>query len=335
MGKNQKRAFWVILSIFIFSLFRWLFGIAVPEIALEFSVGITVTLVGGLLVGRAFMNIWLQTSAAGTRRRLMFILPMFMLLTFVVIAFLLNAMIKETEFFHFSVTVLLLFLLAAATGGVVTVLRFESKSKLASARTAMAHSKSELQLLQSQLSPHFLFNTLNNVYGLSLTSPEKVPALLLKLSDLLRYSVYDAKDVFVSIQSEVEYIKNYIEFEKLRLGEHLDLRLRFDDFAISSCRIAPMLLIVFIENAFKHSRTAMNERIVIDIALTQNGNEIVFSSWNSRRTNTMQSPGHEKHSGFGLESVRKRLALLYEGRHELVFNPENDRFMVTLKMQCQ
>lgn len=154
-----------------------------------------------------------------------------------------------------------------AVGAGIKLFRLRTQRELEAAQRMAAHSQSELYLLQSQLSPHFLFNTLNNLYGLSITQHEKIPPLLLKLSDLLRYSVYEANEPFVPLRDELAYIANYIDFEKLRIGERLDLTTAIEPVNGDAVRIAPMLLIVFIENAFKHAKNTAEPRISIEMNL--------------------------------------------------------------------
>ena len=335
MTKQQKTGVWILLGCVIFAFFRWIFGVAVPEIALEFSLGTTFILISGLMVGRALTVMAIRSNALTDWPRTITVLILFIVAGFVAIAFLLNAMIQETTLFRFAITILLLFLVNAAIGAIIKVIRHRYQTKIESAHAAMAQSKSELQLLQAQLSPHFLFNTLNNLYGLSLTDPTRVPALLLKLSELLRYSVYDVKDMFVPLQYEVDYIRNYIEFEKLRLGERLKLSLQLDPVSEGDCKIPPLMLIVFVENAFKHSRKTGEELIYIDVGLRKKENSIVFSIVNSCAPKPDSGQDREKHSGFGLESVRKRLDLLYPARHTLKIEKTETRYVVQLELKCQ
>jgi LytS/YehU family sensor histidine kinase len=241
-------------------------------------------------------------------------------------------MIEKTTLFPFALTVLMVFLVTAAAGCLATIIRQQYKKRITMAHAAVAQSKSELQLLQSQLSPHFLFNTLNNLYGLSMSEPARIPPLLLKLSELLRYSVYDVKEMFVPIHYEVEYIKNYVEFERLRFGDRLQLKLDVDALLESSCNIPPLMLIVFVENAFKHSRSVGEETIRIDISLLKRENVLVFSARNSVASER-EEPHREKRSGFGLESVRKRLNSLYEGRHKLSIEKTDRDYTVYLELQ--
>lgn len=190
-------------------------------------------------------------------------------------------------------------------------------------------SENELKLLQSQLSPHFLFNTLNNLYGLSLTKDDKLPGLILKLSDLLRHSVYQKSDTFVPLNEELGYIKNYIEFEKIRLEDRLDLSVSLEESAKTV--IAPMLLIVFIENAFKHSKNTIDPNIKIDITLKVWENNILFSIFNTFDKN--QANELNRNSGLGLENAKRRLELLYPNKHELSFEETTNTYKVLLQLK--
>jgi sensor histidine kinase YesM len=214
-------------------------------------------------------------------------------------------------------------ILSVAAGALVKLARVTISNQLQEAKITAAQSQTELRLLQSQLSPHFLFNTLNNLYGLSITQHEKIPALLLKLSDLLRYSVYDAKELFVPLKDELAYINNYIEFEKIRIGERLNLTMSLEHIATHDIKIAPMLLIVFIENAFKHSKNTIEKEVIIEIALKTWGNLILFSVKNSFSDIKDESLVLRKDGGLGLVNVTKRLELLYANEYDLkVENPE-------------
>jgi hypothetical protein len=224
--------------------------------------------------------------------------------------------------------------LSLATGALIKLFRSVTQKQLKEAETSAAQSKSELNLLQSQLSPHFLFNTLNNLYGLSITQHERVPPLLLKLSELLRYSVYDAGEFFVPLQDEMVYINNYLEFEKIRIGDRLVLTTDFEEVKGTDVKIAPMLLIVFIENAFKHSKNTADEQIFISIELKTWKNLILFSINNSHRK-VKESTLADKHSGFGLTSVNKRLELLYLNDHELTVENEDTFYNVTLRLKMK
>lgn len=331
MSTGIKIAVWVGLTLIVFSLFNWLFNIAIPELALAFSLGITVIIIGGLLAGRYASGIWFKVEEHA-QNRLLWILSISLLLSLFTIVFLVNRMINNTEFMHFSFTIIFLFLANACFGALVTLIRHRIRSKIHAHQTALNQSKAELQLLQSQLSPHFLFNILNSIYGLSISNHEEVPPLLLKLSELLRYAVYDAKEIFVPIQQELDYLKNYIEFENIRLGERLDLAVNLEA-TDNTLRIPPMMLIVFVENAFKHGRSTHGDKIYINITLANKADEIIFSVINSCLRSGTRSKIINRHSGIGLESVKKRLDLLYSNNYALKINESPSEFAIELKLK--
>ena len=226
--------------------------------------------------------------------------------------------------------------LSIAIGMFIKVIRSFAERQLVQAQQSAAQSKSELSVLQSQLSPHFLFNTLNNMYGLSITNHEKIPPLLLKLSELLRYSVYQADEMFVPLKDEVDYIKNYIEFEKLRIGDKLELNSSIEQQQVKEIKIAPMLLIVFIENAFKHSKNTADEKIYIEIVLKTWENYILFNVKNSQaRSLRRKNNVVDKNSGYGMANVQKRLELLYPNNHMLEIIDEEDFYKVTLQLKMK
>lgn len=224
-------------------------------------------------------------------------------------------------------------IISIATGMLIKLVHDMSQRQLREAQFSAANSQSELQLLQSQLSPHFLFNTLNNLYGLSITQHEKIPPLLLRLSDLLRYAVYDAKEVFVTLKDELNYINNYIEFEKIRMGERLELTTAIEPITNTDIRIAPMLLIVFIENAFKHSKNTNDEKVFIHIDLKTWGNYILFSIKNSHSDITAENNILDKNSGLGLVNVTKRLELLYPNQYALELDNKDGFYSVMLQLK--
>ena len=221
--------------------------------------------------------------------------------------------------------------LSLALGMLIKLVRM-NENALEDARITASQSQSELKLLQSQISPHFLFNTLNNLYGISLTRHEKIPPLLLKLSELLRYSVYEAKELFAPLSDELAYINNYIDFEKIRVGDRLIINTDIVE-EVEGLQIAPMVLIIFVENAFKHSKNSTDQNIYIDIELKTWANSILFSVKNSYQEN--QEKGVDKYSGFGLDNVRKRLDLLYPGKYDLKTEVKDDFYKVMLQLKVK
>jgi hypothetical protein len=193
--------------------------------------------------------------------------------------------------------------------------------------------EAELQLLKAQLNPHFLFNTLNNLYGLSVIKSDKLPALMLKLSDLLRYSLYDTKDELVPLKKDIEYLENYVSLEQIRLEDQTEIKFTKQG-ALDSKYIVPMLLIVFVENAFKHlsDSKAGKSQVSVDISVVEN--EFNFSCINTVSGKEVITNNLEKgKSGIGLDNAGKRLELMYPGRYKLEVKREETFFEVNLKLK--
>jgi LytS/YehU family sensor histidine kinase len=220
-------------------------------------------------------------------------------------------------------------------GILIKLIRTRIKKRIEVAETRAEQSENELKLLQSQLSPHFLFNTLNNLYGLALTKHDQLPALLLKLSDLLRYSVYDAKESLVPLKDELAYIRDYIAFERIRIGDKLSEDIFIEEVNDTNIRIAPLLLIVFVENAFKHSKNSAEEKIRITITIKTWAGFILVSVGNSKSGSSETSGLLKNESGLGLENVKKRLELQYHGEYDLDIQEGETFYQVNLKLKAK
>ena len=182
----------------------------------------------------------------------------------------------------------------------------------------------ELQLLKAQVHPHFLFNTLNNIYSFSLESSPKTPELILKLSSLLSYMLYDCKSDEVLLEKEVEIMRNYIDLEKERYGNKIDISWNVEG-DVRDKYITPLLLLPFLENAFKHGTSDQLEKPWLSIDISVKNDSLRCKIANSKNENTQFS----KH-GIGIQNVKKRLAFLYPEKHELKMNDEGNFFVVSL-----
>jgi sensor histidine kinase YesM len=190
----------------------------------------------------------------------------------------------------------------------------------------------ELQHLKAQISPHFLFNTMNNFYGLAVDQSKKLPALMVGLSELLRYSLYETNSATVPLVNEVKYLKNYVELEKIRLEDTLDFEFTVDVDETSQIQIIPLLLVVFVENAFKHAKNVKEEAIRIRIHLAVSAtNTLLFEVHNNCLKEESQQ--NFRANGIGLENARKRLDAFYPGaQHELHIEKKENEFRVLLKI---
>jgi sensor histidine kinase YesM len=296
---------------------------------------ITVYFIGCIYVGRYISNLWIQQNNTISGKTLI-ITCVIVTVSAALVFFLAQLTLSSTLTFVITLVVgFPLTILGLSLGILIKLTRTTIQNQIQEAKAAAAQSQSELRFLQGQLSPHFLFNTLNNIYGLSLTQHEKVPGLLLKLSDLLRYSVYDAKESFVPLKAEVAYIKDYIEFEKIRIGDKLELNATFEEDIDPGIKIAPLLLIVFIENAFKHSKNTTEQKIYINITLKTWGNSILFAVRNSINAKADENSMLKTNSGFGLDNVMKILELLYTGAYDLDIQNTDEHYTAMLQLKMK
>ena len=196
----------------------------------------------------------------------------------------------------------------------------------------------ELQLLKNQLHPHFFFNTLNNLYGMILTQEPKASELVLKLSSMMRYMLYDCDVRQISLQRELEQLQNYIEMEQIRYGERLEVSFEVAGETTEK-QIAPLLLIAFIENAFKHGPAKSVTNAWIRCNVWVDRDELHFKVENSLTSTGKEGfeGGSEDKalvnpSGIGLSNVQKRLNLLYADRYDLTIE-EGDTYLVVLKLE--
>lgn len=191
------------------------------------------------------------------------------------------------------------------------------------------HLEAELNSLKAQINPHFLFNTLNNLYSLSLDESPKTPDMILKLSDLMRYIIYDCRDNKVLAKKEIEFVTNYLSLEKLRLGESVSVD--FEVVGDPQIYIAPLLFINFLENAFKHSRKTEGSfiRVKFDFSTP---NSVLFSIENSIYPEAELADS--EYSGIGIQNVQKRLSLLYPNHHVLSIISDQEVYKVQLNILC-
>ncbi len=187
---------------------------------------------------------------------------------------------------------------------------------------------SELQMLKNQLQPHFLLNTLNNIYGLLLDGDKKAGDTLIQLSNIITYMLYDCNMDRAELQKEIHLLQNYLELEKVRYGNRLDLSLVVEG-DIAEHKIAPLLLIPFVENSFKHGVSQSQGKAWVRILIQIFGSQLSFQIENSVARTTESTPTLK--SGIGLENVRKRLNLIYPDAHTLDIR-SGETFLVNLNL---
>jgi len=206
------------------------------------------------------------------------------------------------------------------------VARFANRKEQEATEFRSEKLEAELKFLKSQINPHFLFNALNNIYALTVIKSDQAPDNLLKLSGMLRYMLYDCKADRVPLGKEIEYLHHFIDLNLLKDSRGLNVQVQLDE-SRPALSIAPMLLIPFVENAFKHSKIEDRANGWIRIHLKTTANQIHFTVENS-----VPESVHAKDQvgGIGLKNVRRQLELLYPEHHELTIESETDTFRVSL-----
>ncbi len=172
----------------------------------------------------------------------------------------------------------------------------------------------ELNFFKAQIHPHFLFNTLNNIYTLTLQKSDKAADTVLKLSEMLDYMLYQCNDDSVSIDKEIKLIENYIDLEKLRYGDRLQLEFQ-KEIGNSNAKIAPLILVSLIENAFKHGASGAIAEPIIKIAIKEDKGQLKFTLWNTKPIQAQKDETNFK-KGIGLSNIEKQLNLLYPKKHQ-------------------
>jgi len=190
----------------------------------------------------------------------------------------------------------------------------------------------ELNFLKAQVHPHFLFNTLNNLYSLTLQASPAAPLTVLKLSELMSYMLYDSRSDMVPLNKEIKHIRNYIELETIRYGNRLDVSVNVSG-DITGKRIAPLLLIPFAENAFKHGVSNEMDKVWVTIDIKEKTGWLNVKVENSLTDDGTVTPDKNTSNGIGLQNVLRRLQLLYPKTHQVELKKEPDRYMVDLKIK--
>jgi two-component system LytT family sensor kinase len=191
---------------------------------------------------------------------------------------------------------------------------------------------SELSFLNSQINPHFLFNNLNNLYSYAIEQSPKTPEIILGLSGVLRYMLYECREPTVPLLKEIEQLRNFIQLYEIQIEDRGAVSFTTKNIS-NNYQIAPLILNVFVENAFKHSQSGQSEKIHISVSVDVSpSGELHFHCVNNYEPNTHPDGGSK---GIGLENVKKRLALLYPNRHKLQIDDTENEFRVGLQIQLQ
>ena len=206
---------------------------------------------------------------------------------------------------------------------IVAMQWFEQNSQIANLEKEK--SATELNLLKQQINPHFFFNTLNNLYALSIVKDKQTPEVIMQLSELMRYVIYKGKEETVLLKEETKYIEDYIQLQQIRLHKKLDFR--FDkQIENADLAIPPLLFITFVENAFKHGIEPAEKDCFLHLSLKSDGQQLVFTCANS-----MEEKNNAP-AGIGLQNLRRRMALRFPNQHEIVIEETANHFKATLRI---
>ncbi len=219
--------------------------------------------------------------------------------------------------------------LLVSTGAAFKLLMDYAKAQRRLGEMAKEKAEAELNFLKSQINPHFLFNSLNAVYFLIEKGNTEARAALHKFSDMLRYQLYECNDDKIPIEKEISYLQDYVDLQKLRRETYDEVQFTCSE-AVKGFSIEPLLLMPFVENSFKHlSHFSNGKKNLVKISADKLNGEFRFSVVNTIEYNSTRDPV----GGIGLKNVKRRLELLYNGKHELQIKEGNNLFKVDLKIE--
>jgi len=245
--------------------------------------------------------------------------------------YLIDGYTHKTEYFYSSffivqITAITLFivLFVGMLRFAVDWFEFEARKKEVENERLTA----ELNFLKAQINPHFLFNTLNNLYYLAYTKSENTTEVIAKLSQMMRYMIYDSNHPRVLLNKEIEYMQNYISLERLRLNNQIPIQFKIEGSS-ENISIAPLIFITFLENAFKHGVSNNNPKAWVDILIQLSGNDCTYVVKNSKAKVGTNGTGK---SGIGLQNVERRLQLSYPDQYQIKVEDNEDFYFVQLNL---
>ncbi len=335
--------FWILIAVFYYILFS--LNSEMPEITIMLSVG----LLPVAMATTYFFNYFLIPRFLWKKRYGQFFLFSFYTLlvtvwiSFLVVSFTLVFIMNRKFFIAPSIlhpewqviTVnFVVFFAIAAKLFKRTLFIQQEKNQLEKNQltTELKLKEAELKLLKAQIHPHFLFNTLNNLYGLTLEKSDEAPQLVLQLSEILDYILYRCDEKSVLLSEEINNLKNYLEIEKIRYSEKLKLTAEFAK-ETGDLKIAPLILLPFVENAFKHGVSNFPGKAFVKIKLSIVGKNVIFNIENSKNQQAATNKNFSK--GIGLINVRKRLDLIYPEKYILSIEEQPELFSVNLTLELE
>lgn len=335
--------FWIIVGFFYFLIFNW--NSDFPEVSIIFTVG----LLPIAFITACVFNYFLIPQYLDRKRYGYFIsLSLFTLLVSTWLSFLivfyalihilnteasLDPAVLHPELQVLSLNFIVFFAIAVKQIKRAFVMQQE-KNDLVKAQltTQLKLREAELKLLKAQVQPHFLFNTLNNLYGLTLEKSDDAPKLVLQLSEILDYVLYRCNTPQVLLEKDLNNLKNYLNIEKIRYSEKLDLKTEFPE-DVGKLKIAPLILLPYVENAFKHGVNHFPGNAYVNMSVSIHGKDLNFHIKNMR--NPLLKKGEDKSDGIGMANVQRRLDLLYASRYNLEIEEKDETFSVSLTLKLE
>lgn len=234
--------------------------------------------------------------------------------------------VLDTQTAQFFLTFML-----AGSSTLVKIITDWQRSQRVSDELQKQTMKSEIRFLKSQINPHFLFNTLNSLYALTLKKSDKAPEIVLKLSEMMRYMLYECNEKKVPLENEIKYLQNYLDLERLRQGNKIEITFEIEG-DVEDQKIAPLMFIPFLENSFKHGVNHSINTGYVRFGLKVHEKEVDVVISNSKASTPIQQFG-KRVGGIGLTNIKRRLELLYGGHYELEIDDQPDEYNVHLKIE--
>jgi two-component system, LytTR family, sensor histidine kinase AlgZ len=340
---SQNKNLWVHLSFWCVYLSFTFYQISVFQRRFEdFDWGKAVIMIASqfiLTMTIAYINYFYLLPRFLERKRWMpyileFIVPFTLVVTARVVAqrYIVDGFTHQEKYFYSTNFIIQTVVITLFITIFISLLRFVSDwFELEAIKKEVQNEKltAELNFLKAQINPHFLFNTLNNLYYLAYSKSENTTEVISKLSQVMRYMIYDANHERVLLDKEIEYMQNYISLERLRLNNQIPI-----DFDIkgntTGVEVAPLILITFLENAFKHGVTSTNAQSWVNISIQVENGKLRYSVENSKGKNALQDNGGK--SGIGLVNVKRRLELMYPLKHVLRVDDTDRRYYIELEI---
>lgn len=305
---------------------------------IDFATAVNVLVTILLLCISVYINLlWLIPSFFRRRKYLLFfVLQVGNILLFIILNLLFSSCFEGNGHPNFTTEIVAEFILVLIFLVITTLLKFTRDSialqdvELRIKEVEKQKIEAELKVLKAQVNPHFFFNTLNSLYSLTLDKSDKAPELILKLSELMRYVIYEAREDDIPIKRQLEFLQNYIYLESIRAGDSLKVEMKVSG-SHHEITTDPLLFIVFVENAFKHGKKSGEPQPYIDLNFDlSDTKKVVFSLQNNKDEYKMTMQKDQK--GIGLENVKKRLQMLYPGKHQLKIFETEDIYRVDLSI---